>query len=158
MAYTFKLVSFRGDNFVQLLGVDGAGLIVGYHGADPFMNGANPNIGETMLPQYNINQFTPLMFPGAVQTQDSRSTMSARSRVSTRPGLRPPASSTASSTRTAPSRPRTTRRPAHSRSPTCSASTTRAPKSASTRTRPATSTPSRSSAARSRASPTVSAR
>ena len=58
ITYTFKTANYPHDPYTQLLGINNAGEIVGYHG--------QPNKGFTLkLP----NTFTLEDFPGAVQTQ-----------------------------------------------------------------------------------------
>ena len=58
ITYTFKSADYPHDPYTQLLGINNAGEIVGYHG--------QPNKGFTLkLP----NTFTLEDFPGAVQTQ-----------------------------------------------------------------------------------------
>ena len=62
--YTFKVANFAGDTFTQLLGINNAGTIAGYHGAGTTPK--NPNKGFTLtLP----NSFTNENFPNSVQTQ-----------------------------------------------------------------------------------------
>jgi len=62
--YTFKLANFAGDTFTQLLGINNAGTIAGYHGAGTTPQ--NPNKGFTLtLPNNFINE----NFPNSVQTQ-----------------------------------------------------------------------------------------
>lgn len=59
VGYTVQTVSFPGDNFTQLLGINDGNTIVGYHGA-------TVNKGFTLtLP----NTFTDTNFPGSAQTQ-----------------------------------------------------------------------------------------
>jgi len=59
LTYNVQTVSFPGDNFTQLLGINDAGTIVGYHGA-------TVNKGFTLtLP----NNFTDTNFPNSAQTQ-----------------------------------------------------------------------------------------
>ncbi len=59
ISYTVQTVSFPGDNFTQLLGINDTGTIVGYHGAAV-------NKGFTLtLP----STFTDTNFPGSAQTQ-----------------------------------------------------------------------------------------
>src|ERR1700688_2002847 len=61
--YSFETVIFPGDTFTQLLGINNAGKIAGYHGSGAT---GHPNQGFTLtLP----NQFTSEDFPGSVQTQ-----------------------------------------------------------------------------------------
>ena len=55
-----------GDVFTQLLGINNAGTIVGYHGSG--MTG-HPNIGEVLTPPSPPGTFAVLNFPGSVQTQ-----------------------------------------------------------------------------------------
>ncbi len=62
--YSFQSVAVPGDNFTQLLGVNNAGTIVGYHGANT--SPANPNQGFVFT---QPNTFTPQNFPFSVQTQ-----------------------------------------------------------------------------------------
>jgi hypothetical protein len=59
LGYTVQTVSFPGDNFTQLLGINDGGTIVGYHGA-------NVNQGFTLTLPSN---FTDTNFPGSAQTQ-----------------------------------------------------------------------------------------
>ena len=64
MPYSFQAIAFPGDNFTQLLGINNAGTIVGYHGANT--SPANPNKG------FEITQpgtFTDMNFPDSAQTQ-----------------------------------------------------------------------------------------
>jgi len=62
--YGFKVANFLGDTFTQLLGINNAGKIAGYHGAGTTPQ--NPNKGFTLtLP----SQFTNENFPNSVQTQ-----------------------------------------------------------------------------------------
>ena len=62
-SYTFQTVNYPGDTFTQLLGVNDAGTIAGYHGSGA---ASNPNQGFTLvLP----NTFTSENFPGSAQTQ-----------------------------------------------------------------------------------------
>jgi uncharacterized membrane protein len=57
--YSFQNIAFPGDTFTQLLGINDADVIAGYHGA-------NINKGFTLtLP----NNFTPENFPNSAQTQ-----------------------------------------------------------------------------------------
>jgi hypothetical protein len=59
LTYNVQTVSFPGDNFTQLLGINDAAVIVGYHGA-------TVNQGFTLtLP----STFTDTNFPGSAQTQ-----------------------------------------------------------------------------------------
>jgi hypothetical protein len=61
--YSFETVIFPGDTFTQLLGINNAGKIAGYHGSGAT---GHPNQGFTLtLP----NHFTSENFPGSVQTQ-----------------------------------------------------------------------------------------
>jgi uncharacterized membrane protein len=63
ITYTLKTVNYPNDAFTQLLGINNAGEIVGYHGNG---RGGHPNRGFTLkLP----NPFNLEDFPGAVQTQ-----------------------------------------------------------------------------------------
>lgn len=63
-SYTFKSANFAGDTFTQLLGINNAGTIAGYHGAGTTPQ--NPNKGFTLtLP----SSFTNENFPGSAQTQ-----------------------------------------------------------------------------------------
>jgi probable HAF family extracellular repeat protein len=60
--YTFQTVNYPGDTFTELLGVNDAGTIAGYHGDGT----VNPSQGFTLvLP----NTFTSENFPGSAQTQ-----------------------------------------------------------------------------------------
>ena len=62
--YSFQSIAFPGDTFTQLLGINNAGTIVGYHGANT--SPANPNKG------FEITQpgtFTDMNFPNSAQTQ-----------------------------------------------------------------------------------------
>ena len=62
-SYTFQTVNFPSDTFTQVLGVNDAGVIAGYHGSGA---AGNPNQGFTLvLP----NTFTSENFPGSAQTQ-----------------------------------------------------------------------------------------
>ncbi len=62
--YSFQVANFAGDTFTQLLGINNAGTIAGYHGAGT--SPLNPNKGFTLtLP----NTFIDENFPGSVQTQ-----------------------------------------------------------------------------------------
>jgi hypothetical protein len=62
--YSFKVANFAGDTFTQLLGINNAGIISGYHGAGTTPQ--NPNKGFILtLP----NSFASENFPGSVQTQ-----------------------------------------------------------------------------------------
>jgi hypothetical protein len=57
--YVFQTINFPGDTFTQLLGINDANTIAGYHGV-------NVNKGFVLtLP----NNFTPENFPGSDQTQ-----------------------------------------------------------------------------------------
>jgi hypothetical protein len=59
VAYNFQTVNYPNDTFTQLLGINNAGVIAGYHGA-------TVNKGFTLvLP----NSFTNENFPGSAQTQ-----------------------------------------------------------------------------------------
>jgi hypothetical protein len=58
MKYTIKTEDVTGDTFTQLLGVNDAGTIVGYHGA-------TVNKGEIL----QQGTFAPDNFPGSAQTQ-----------------------------------------------------------------------------------------
>ena len=58
-SYTIQTVSFPGDNFTQLLGINDAGTIVGFHGA-------TVNQGFTFTPP---STFTDTNFPNSAQTQ-----------------------------------------------------------------------------------------
>ncbi len=61
--YSFQTVIFPGDTFTQLLGINNAGKIAGYHGSGAT---GHPNQGFTLtLP----NHFTSENFPGSAQTQ-----------------------------------------------------------------------------------------
>lgn len=62
--YTFQPVAVPNDNFTQLLGINNAGTIVGYHGAGT--SAANPNQGFVFT---QPNTFTSENFPNSVQTQ-----------------------------------------------------------------------------------------
>lgn len=62
--YTFQPVAVRNDNFTQLLGINNAGTIVGYHGAGTFA--VNPNKGFVFT---QPNTFTIENFPNSAQTQ-----------------------------------------------------------------------------------------
>lgn len=62
--YTFQPVAVPNDNFTQLLGINNAGTIVGYHGAGTFA--ANPNKGFVFT---QPNTFTSENFPNSAQTQ-----------------------------------------------------------------------------------------
>ena len=59
VSYNIQTVSFPGDNFTQLLGINGAGTIVGFHGA-------TVNKGFTLTPP---STFTDTNFPNSAQTQ-----------------------------------------------------------------------------------------
>jgi hypothetical protein len=62
--YKFTEVNYPGDTFTQLLGINKAGVIAGYHGSA--LTPQNPNKGFTVtLP----NHFTSQNFPGSAQTQ-----------------------------------------------------------------------------------------
>jgi len=62
--YSFQIVNFPGDTFTQLLGINNAETIAGYHGDG--LTAATPNKGFTLtLP----HTFTPENFPGSQQTQ-----------------------------------------------------------------------------------------
>jgi len=62
-SFTFQTVNFSGDPFTQLLGINNAGVIAGYHGVGTT---ANPNQGFTLtLP----GTFTTENFPASLQTQ-----------------------------------------------------------------------------------------
>jgi hypothetical protein len=62
--YTFQVANVQTDTFTQLLGINNAGIIAGYHGAGTTPQ--NPNKGFTLtLP----NNFVDENFPGSVQTQ-----------------------------------------------------------------------------------------
>ena len=61
--YSFRTVIFPGDTFTQLLGINNAGKIAGYHGSGAT---GHPNQGFALaLP----NHFTSENFAGSVQTQ-----------------------------------------------------------------------------------------
>lgn len=61
--YTFQTINYPGDTFTQLLGINNAGKIAGYHGSGAT---GHPNNGFTLtLP----NTFTSQNFPGSAQTQ-----------------------------------------------------------------------------------------
>jgi len=63
ITYSFQTVNFPGDSFTQLLGINKAGTIAGYHGSGA---AGHPNQGFTLtLP----STFTSENFPGSVQTQ-----------------------------------------------------------------------------------------
>lgn len=62
--YSFQAIAVSGDNFTQTLGIDNAGTIVGYHGANT--SATNPNKGFVFT---QPNTFTDQNFPGSVQTQ-----------------------------------------------------------------------------------------
>jgi hypothetical protein len=62
--YTFEDINFPNDNFTQLLGVNNATTIAGYHGAGTTPQ--NPNQGFTVTPP---STFTQENFPASVQTQ-----------------------------------------------------------------------------------------
>lgn len=59
VSYNIQTLSFPGDNFTQLLGINDAGTIVGYHGA-------TVNKGFTLTPP---GTFTDTNFPNSAQTQ-----------------------------------------------------------------------------------------
>jgi len=58
--YSYQTVNYPGDTFTQLLGIDNAGIVAGYHGV-------SINQGFT----YNVasKKFTSENFPGSAQTQ-----------------------------------------------------------------------------------------
>src|SRR4051794_6225792 len=58
-SYSVQTLSFPGDNFTQLLGINDAGTIVGFHGA-------TVNQGFTLTPPAT---FTDTNFPNSAQTQ-----------------------------------------------------------------------------------------
>src|SRR5712692_10227913 len=58
--FHFQTVSFPGDTFTQLLGINSSGTIAGYHGADPNNRGFVLTLPTT---------FTAENFPGSDQTQ-----------------------------------------------------------------------------------------
>src|SRR3954470_23686193 len=58
-SYNVQTISFPGDNFTQLLGINDAGVIVGFHGA-------TVNQGFTLTPP---GIFTDTTFPDSTQTQ-----------------------------------------------------------------------------------------
>ena len=60
-------VNFTGDVFTQLLGVNNAGTVVGYHGVGTTT--AEPNVGLLLPPPNLASDFTVSNFPGAAQTQ-----------------------------------------------------------------------------------------
>src|SRR5271167_3626797 len=68
--YSFQNIAFPGDTFTQLLGINDAGVIAGYHGIG---STTNPNQGFTLInnPLDLIEplKFTSENFPGSVQTQ-----------------------------------------------------------------------------------------
>jgi hypothetical protein len=62
--FHFRDIIFTGDTFTQLLGINSADVIAGYHGSGA--DAQHPNKGFTLiLPK----QFTPENFPNSVQTQ-----------------------------------------------------------------------------------------
>jgi hypothetical protein len=62
--YIFQQFNYPNDNFTQLLGVNNATTIAGYHGSGQTLQ--NPNQGFVLTPP---NTFTPENFPGSAQTQ-----------------------------------------------------------------------------------------
>ena len=64
ITYSFKVANFAGDTFTQLLGINNAGTIAGYHGAGTTPD--NPNKGFTLTLPSN---FTNENFPNSAQTQ-----------------------------------------------------------------------------------------
>jgi hypothetical protein len=63
--FTFTTLDNPGDpTFNQLLGINDAGVIVGYFGSGAV---GHPNIGYQIAPPYT--SYTPVMQPGSVQTQ-----------------------------------------------------------------------------------------
>jgi hypothetical protein len=63
-SYTFQVANFAGDTFTQLLGINNAGTIAGYHGSGAAPD--HPNKGFTLTLPSN---FTNENFPNSVQTQ-----------------------------------------------------------------------------------------
>jgi uncharacterized membrane protein len=62
--YNFEQINYPGDNFTQLLGVNNATLIAGYHGSGA--TPANPNQGLVVTPP---STFASENFPSSAQTQ-----------------------------------------------------------------------------------------